>query len=165
MNKNIINAILEVKKKNKKAVFIMRGLPGSGKSTIVDSVSGAFDYVASADRFFLQAGKYNFEPSLIGSAHKWCLRKFVDAIIAYLGDVFVDNTNTSISEFDHYVKLAKTYGYRPVIVCLYVTPEISAARNLHGVPKKTIYDMVARMEATDPKLENYAKKNRVTLLC
>ena len=56
-------------------VIIMRGLPGSGKSTEAKSyilTHGAV--VVSADDFFMVAGKYRYNPAKIGDAHVACMR-------------------------------------------------------------------------------------------
>ena len=55
-------------------LYILRGIPGSGKSTygkkIVDSaIDAGFSAIKfEADDFFMKDGKYNWNPKLIGMA-------------------------------------------------------------------------------------------------
>ena len=91
------NTIKWVKSNN--VIFIMRGLPGSGKSTIVKSmknVYGHFDShkiaVCSADAYFMKNGFYKFDASKLNDSHGECqlqvreaakLRKNVIVIESY----------------------------------------------------------------------------------
>jgi ABC-type proline/glycine betaine transport system ATPase subunit len=60
-------------------LFIIRGLPGSGKSTLGRSIrglSGGVPDCLSADDYFVGAdGVYRFSPSGLPGAHadRWCL--------------------------------------------------------------------------------------------
>ncbi len=51
-------------------LYIVRGLPGSGKSTFAKFVGDSF---VEADMFFMKNGKYEFDMSKIRDAHSWCL--------------------------------------------------------------------------------------------
>jgi len=51
-------------------LVLIRGLPGSGKSTMAKAMKG---YVhVEADMYFNITGEYIFEPTKIKEAHKWC---------------------------------------------------------------------------------------------
>jgi predicted kinase len=67
--------------------------------------------------------------------------------------IFLDNTNTTIKEFSHYVQIAKAYDYKVVLVTLNVSVETSKARNVHQVPEKTIQGMYDRLNNTDNVLK------------
>jgi predicted kinase len=65
--------------------------------------------------------------------------------------IVVDNTNTQIWEMEPYVKLAKKYGYKVVVVEVPHPPaEVAAERNSHGVPVEIIQRMIDRWEAKLP---------------
>ena len=63
-------------------LYIMRGLPGSGKSTLSGQIAKAYHdqgkkaIIASADEFFIdRSGQYNFDGSRLEEAHNWCRSK------------------------------------------------------------------------------------------
>jgi shikimate kinase len=61
-----------------KILFIVRGLPGSGKSTIAKQLS--YNHF-EADQYFERDGEYNFIPSEIGNAHQWCRHQVRNAML------------------------------------------------------------------------------------
>ena len=98
-----------------KCVVIMRGLPGSGKSTYIRK---HFDRatVCSADSYFLEEGEYVFDFSKIQQAHQACLERFILALENNHGLVVLDNTNCARWEYANYITLARIFGYR-IKVC------------------------------------------------
>ena len=44
-----------------KSLILVRGIPGSGKSTFAKEISYGFPFL-SADDFFMIEGKYQFDP-------------------------------------------------------------------------------------------------------
>jgi predicted kinase len=129
-----------------KQVIIMRGLPGSGKSTKARSHGGV---IVSADDFFMQGDEYVYDRSKIGEAHDESKRKFLEAIKAGEPLVVVDNTNTQPWEYADYERWAGEHGYEVTIdeVKTDLTPEELAQRTVHGVPAEIIQKMKDRMEA------------------
>ena len=64
--------------------------------------------ICSADHFFeTQGGKYVFKPKLIGQAHAACGASFLDALVAAVPVVVVDNTNTQMFELGAYKQVAR----------------------------------------------------------
>ena len=141
-----------------KRVIIMRGLPGSGKSTKAQSYGGT---IVSADNFFIQDGEYKFDPSKIAQAHATCMRLFDEALRRGDPIVVVDNTNTTQWEYQKYVDKANRAGYTvdfDVVGSGGVDVPTLATRNTHGVPEDKIQKMVQRWEGdplyppTEPEL-------------
>jgi len=139
-----------------KKLILLRGLPGSGKSTkakeIVKASVDVKTYIGSADNFFVDraSGKYEFTPRKIGEAHAWC-RGTIDAAMALETDlVIVDNTNTQKWEYESYLQLAEYYGYETEIIVVGKFDKQSTKeyfnRNKHGVPQEAIEKMAARFE-------------------
>lgn len=64
-------------------MFLMRGLPGSGKSTLVNLLERIYAgsvAVCSADHYFIDShGVYNFNRDKIGDAHRVCQQHAEDA--------------------------------------------------------------------------------------
>ncbi len=135
-----------VKADPNKRVVIMRGLPGSGKSTKAETYGGT---KVSADDYFMQDGVYKFDPAKLAEAHAAAKSRFEEALRRGESPVVVDNTNVSEREYRDYVDLAAKYGYTidfDVVGSGGVSPEELAKRNTHGVPESTIRRMMERWE-------------------
>jgi len=141
-----------------KKLVIMRGVPGSGKSTVAKEMAtkcigaGKTAVIASADDYFIDSltGSYIFDAKKLPSAHLYCKAKALGAMEAKADMVIIDNTNMRHWDFDPYVKMAKQYRYEveEVIVGSFdkQSLETYVARNVHGCPKDTIEKMAARFE-------------------
>jgi len=122
-----------------KTLYIVRGLPGSGKSSLAKKLT---ELVYSADDFFTnKKGEYNFNAKLLGKAHEWCWGKVRDAMFIGANAVAVANTFTQAWEAEKYYQIAEEYGYSVfVIECQ------NDFGNVHDVPKESIDAMKERWE-------------------
>jgi predicted kinase len=122
-----------------KTLYIVRGLPGSGKSSLAKKVT---ELVYSADDFFTnKKGEYNFNAKLLGKAHEWCWGKVRDAMFIGANAVAVANTFTQAWEAEKYYQIAEEYGYSVfVIECQ------NDFGNVHDVPQESIDAMKERWE-------------------
>tara|TARA_B000000557_G_scaffold77247_1_gene61863 strand:- start:13544 stop:13945 length:402 start_codon:yes stop_codon:yes gene_type:complete len=122
-----------------KTLYIVRGLPGSGKSSLAKKVT---ELVYSADDFFTnKKGEYNFNAKLLGKAHEWCWGKVRDAMFIGAEAVAVANTFTQAWEAEKYYQIAEEYGYSVfVIECQ------NDFGNVHDVPQESIDAMKKRWE-------------------
>ena len=122
-----------------KTLYIVRGLPGSGKSSLAKKIT---ELVYSADDFFTnKKGKYNFNAKLLGKAHEWCWGKVRDAMFIGANAVAVANTFTQAWEAERYYQIAEEYGYSVfVIECQ------NDFGNVHDVPQESIDAMKERWE-------------------
>ncbi len=127
-------------------LYIIRGLPGSGKSTIArNMISTAAQHediaMFEADMYFEdEDGNYKFEPSKIKDAHEWCQRK-VREYLEYNFNVIVSNTFTQVWEFQPYLDMAKEMG-----VEVRVITATGDYPNVHNVPHESILRMKDRWE-------------------
>lgn len=136
-----------------KVMYIMRGLPGAGKSTLAQRLvaheSKSHKVVVSADDYFtMPDGAYHFDPARLGAAHGQCQQRAEgackDGVV-----VVVDNTNTTRWEMEPYLALARKYEYEVQVVTVETTlsSEDLAARSLHGITAERIQQMRAGWEA------------------
>lgn len=138
-------------------VVILRGVPGSGKSTIAKKYyPGAV--VCSADHHFESPNPqgmhlpptYTFDRSKLPEAHRACMRKFLEATNYRYENtndlVVVDNTNVKLWEFAGYVQVAHARGYEVEVVRACCDPAVAAARGLHGVSLGKVIEMAARFD-------------------
>jgi len=124
-------------------LILVRGIPGSGKSTIGRQIADADQsYVHyEADMFFMQKdGTYAWRADQIKEAHAWCQANVKQAMQDEM-NVVVTNTFTRLWEMDAYILMAEQYGYEV---------EIQVAtgnyQNIHQVPEEQVRRMQERFE-------------------
>jgi predicted kinase len=130
-----------------KTLYIMRGPPGSGKSTYAKELS---EHVFSADDFFKAGETYQFDASLLEEAHRQNQVKVQAALDCGLPSVVVDNTSTCAWEMRPYVVLAMHYGYNIALVEMSAPGSFDAEKlaklNQHGVNQEKIAKMIGKFE-------------------
>jgi len=123
-----------------KNLILLRGLPGSGKTTFAKLLGGEH---IEADLYFITDGEYKFNPSKIKDAHEWCQ----DIVESYLRNeveqVIVSNTFTQDWEMQLYMDLANKYGYR---VTSLIVENRHGSNSVHNVPEETIDKMKKRFQ-------------------
>lgn len=121
-----------------KDITLIRGIPGSGKSTFASMMN--VDFKISTDDFFADYTK--FDKSKLGIAHKWCQLE-VETRMLLNESIAVANTFTQEWEMQPYFDLAEKYGYR---VHTIIMENRHGSVNVHNVPIDTITKMVDRFE-------------------
>lgn len=129
-----------------KNLILLRGLPGSGKSTTAGLLGAGSSGTAhfEADMFFMRDGEYKFDFSQIKEAHKWCQSSVERTMfLGHNSTIIVSNTFTQEWEMDVYYKLAEEWGYR---VTSLIVENRHEGVNVHGVPQETLDKMKQRFE-------------------
>lgn len=136
-----------------KKAIVMRGLPGSGKTTLAQSLSRHYGgaLIFNADWYHIVDGKYQYDPAKAGWAHSECLRMFTLAVSSGSEVVIVDNTNTSGLQIAPYVRVAEAFGYEVSIIEMGCSILDSIERNTHGVPEETICRMAMHLSRGLPE--------------
>lgn len=119
-------------------LVLIRGLPGSGKTTLAKQMTGHEHF--EADQFFEVDGAYQFDASKLPAAHAWCVTAANKALSAGR-DVVVSNTFTRRWEMRPYFDAAEKIGASVRVIEARGTWE-----NVHGVPAEAIERMRARWE-------------------
>lgn len=113
---------------------LIRGLPGSGKTTLAKTFAARGCAHFEADMFF--GDDYQFEPSKLPDAHRWCQESAKAALDAGR-DVVVSNTFSRVWEMQPYLSMTSD------VAVIHATGRFG---NVHGVPPAAIERMAARWE-------------------
>lgn len=131
-------------------LMLIRGLPGSGKSTFANRIWNDCA-ICEADKYFVdkETGEYKFDASKLKQAHEWC-RNEVETRMKdhqlnpqYYPEIAVSNTFTQEWEMQSYIDLAAKYGYQVVSL---IVENRHGNSNVHNVPKETLDRMRKRFE-------------------
>ena len=150
--------------------YILRGLPGTGKSTLARLLSAANNpeycldsfhvrTFSTDDLFINEEGVYEFDADLLKWHHQENLRRATEFISRDLrGDheesdmtriAIIDNTNVQQWEYQPYIEAAEKYEWDVQIIALDWNEHdipLYAKRTKHGVPEEAIRRMADRWE-------------------
>ena len=134
---------MEFDNKQKKSLFLLRGLPGSGKSTLAQVLSEDGKHpVLSIDSYFTDAsGNYNFEFDKNHIAYKQCEDQTRALMQTDCEMIFVDNTFTLEWEMQPYFKMASEFEYRVFVLTI---ENRHGSKNIHHISEGQIKKMAEK---------------------
>lgn len=125
-----------------KTLFLLRGLPGAGKSTLAQLLAPDYE-IFEADKFWYQnsENEYKFDADRLHEAHQWCQNGVEDAMENNKDTWFnliVSNTLTTEKELKPYYELARKYDYRVISL---IVENRHEGKSIHNVPEETLQKM------------------------
>jgi uridine kinase len=130
----------------KKTVYILRGCPGNGKTTLAEELctSNKSSVICSADDYFTDLdGNYNWDAEQLGSAHNWCFNLFEENIKDETEIIIVANTNTRERDVNKYRNYAIENDYTVFVLTV---ENYHKGKNIHNVPEETIDKMKEQLK-------------------
>lgn len=158
-------------------MIIMRGVPGSGKSTTARTLA-LKEHIFSTDEYW--GPDYNFDISKLNQAHIWNQERVQYFAQAGVSPIIVDNTNISWKSVLPYVEIAFNNEYKVIFkepespwwkeivkviennddkkILYSIEPiEFLTNKNIHNVPKETIKNMLIKWVPTKVIEKQYAE--------
>ncbi len=131
-----------------KEIYIVRGLPGSGKSSLAKKIAGLHSLegkvakIFETDNYFMVDGEYKFDANKLHQNHQKCFSDFLDALNdRHVDVVIVANTFTRKWEYVNYADAAKDSGYEVTILIAN-----GNYKNVHNVPDDVVQKMKNHFE-------------------
>ena len=138
-----------------KTLIIMRGLPGSGKSTRAKELLGK-GIIHSTDSYLTDpnTGEYKFDPNKIKDYHQKNLEAAIQSMQDGVSPVIIDNTNIQRWQYQKYIDAAEEHGYDVKFETLdptnysedFIRELAERQKTTHNVPEHVIIDMLKKWE-------------------
>ena len=136
----------------KKVCVILRGLPGSGKSTrAAELIKNDGAVVCSMDDYWTRGGQpYKRVPAKWKQSQQFCEEQAEGAFKSGKPLVVIDNTTLKRSTVEHYKEVAASHGYDVRVEVIGDFSEAAcktyAERGIHKVPLDTLKHMASGFE-------------------
>ncbi len=117
-----------------KEFYIIRGIPGCGKSTLANVLAANCDsIICCADDYFRGSdGSYNFIPEFLGEAHAACQLKARKGITDSKERIIIDNVNATTAQILPYIQMAEQAKYKVISL---IVEHRHQELNQHHVPE------------------------------
>jgi len=145
-----------------KGLIVLRGLPGSGKTTLAKKLSQRSKHaqICTEDRYHWSGkedgvGEYKFQPQLVFLAREWCTKEIREAIQQNVNLIILDNHNARISMYEDHIQYAVEHGYRFRIIEFVASAALIdkyRARSYKKFPRE-VYVKLLKLWEHDPRTE------------
>jgi predicted kinase len=126
------------------SLILLRGLPGSGKTTLAKVLSEEGKYpIFSVDDYFTnkETGVYEFNYKNNQYAYRQCEEQTEQSMLQHLSKIIVHNTFTLDWEPEPYFKLAAKYNYDLFVATV---ENYHEKGNVHNVSKEQLQKMAEK---------------------
>lgn len=128
-------------------LILLRGLPGSGKSSLAEFLSMTLPscvYFEADMARIDEAGIYKFNAKDMPKTHSWCIRQVESAMKEFeYQTLIVSNTFTENWEMRPYMDLACKYHYQIVTL---IVENNHGHKSIYNVPRDTMNAMKERFQ-------------------
>lgn len=126
-----------------KHLFLLRGLPGCGKSTVAHLIADDNkNPVFSVDDYFTgPSGHYEFKYNENHKAYEMCEKNVLKAMTEGREKIFVHNTFTHLWEMEPYFKMASEAKYKVHVMTI---ENYHGSDNIHGISPEQIRKMAEK---------------------
>ncbi|ADD64977.1 hypothetical protein PAK_P100151c [Pseudomonas phage PAK_P1] len=128
-----------------KIMYIIRGLPGAGKSNLARILNdkaweaGSNAIICEADHFLMEEGEYVWRPERVAKAHRDCMDRARRAMeVVGFDTVIVSNTGTREREIKPYIDMAEEFGYTVISL---IVENRHGNKSVHDVPESAMEAM------------------------
>jgi predicted kinase len=106
-------------------LYIVRGLPGSGKSQFARKLVSKSEFVFEANKYMLdENGNYKYQASKLAFCHNKCFDNVKYAMIYGVDKIVVANTFIRKNDYNRYINLANKFQYDVrIITCKRFDPQ------------------------------------------
>jgi predicted kinase len=145
---------------SEKAMVLMQGIPGSGKSTMAKILAGQAEKaglhveIFSADDFWYSEvgddlGQYDFDAERAFEAHRWNQRRVVKEMIEGRLDLYIiDNTNLIRERCEPYIQMAQMFEMDWSVLRVDTPVETCIDRQLSRSPDRQVpSEVILRMHS------------------
>lgn len=125
-------------------LILLRGLPGSGKSSFAALISDGGRYpVYCIDDFFTdpETGEYRFDFKDNFKAYELCRSNTENSMLNKTPVIIVENVFSLEWEMEPYFKLAAGHGYRIYVMTM---ENRHCGENIHGISAEQIEKMASK---------------------
>jgi len=117
-------------------LYLVRGLPGSGKTALVESLRQEGDFAVSNDEFRLdEDGRYVYNAAMTAEVNRRCADTVELAMKRGIERIFVHCTFVRSWDLEVYREMAHRFDYR---VFSLVVENRHGGKNSHEVPQEVI---------------------------
>ncbi len=121
-------------------LVLIRGVPGSGKTTMAGLEFPDYQLVEADDYFIDEKGLYRYNSNLLKQAHRYCQNKTFRSLSNGVR-VVVANTFVKLWEIQPYISFADKNHIQYEII-----EAKGRFKNIHGVPQSVISRMIRDWE-------------------
>ena len=118
-----------------KNLILIRGVSGSGKTSLAKMLAGGQFPVFSADDYLYEDGVYKWEGWKLPKVHAQCLEDTKKAMKEGIERIFVANTFAAEKELTPYINSAKFHRYKVFVV---VVENRHGGISVHEVPEHSL---------------------------